>query len=619
MDIIKKIIESSSLASLKRNNFLPEPYSDSGYFYIYYASEDYKLALVDIVSLLDKEVRVFYDRHNENGKAREQDLLARAKSFSCRAIIFYLSKNVLKDELFWSLLTLVKESNIKYGSVNLIDENGFIYTSNTIVDSSISNERQILFKSLFSEEVTYLSINDSLSNKIKGLKSIGANDPLIYNAYSDTSAKIIGVKSLTETSIIVPEKVLIGSKEYVVDLIEPRAFKGCIRLKSIVLPNTIKHMGIKAYQVSDAGFDDDIDLANYSPLLDSSFNGDGFVFEGCISLKGIVLPVSLEELFLNNFVGCKNLRKIVVNNGIKKVIGNRFESSTYFQEIGDNDDINLKLDELVLPSSFKYRNEMYFFAGENGYQFIDLANIKVIKGIEPIEEVKEYISKGEKVGSRFAFSDVIESVDLSKMQEDIVNVDFQQCTKLKKVVLPQKAHTIISASFDYCSSLEELMIGNNVQKIEHLGLSSCDSLKKIVLPNSLIRFDMSVLMGLENLETLVIDSENAKNLMRSITNYGAVWLNPSNGLLKKITYPLIVWFSFLIMCFSRYFLIAIISFVFFPISVPLVLLKKQYDPTKGLKAKTILLKKNHYRAPKLSRYIHDKEKDTETYFFYTKK
>ena len=620
MDIIKQIIDSPSFSSLKRSSLLPEPFSDSGYFYLYYAAEDYKQALVDIISLLDKEVRVFYDRQNETGEARRQDLLARAKSFSCRAVIFYLSKNVLNDELFWSLLALVKESNIKYGSVNLINEKGSILTPQEIIDSFPDEQRQKLFKSLFSEDVTYLGINDSLSNKIRGLESIGANDPLIYNVYSETSAKIVSVKSLTETSIVVPEKVLIGDKEYIIDLIEPRAFKGCKRLKTITLPSTIKHLGIKAYQLTENNSEDDAEyFADYTPLLDSSFNGNGFVFEDCISLQEIILPEALEELFLNNFVGCKKLRRIVVGSSIKRVIGSRFEAKSFFQERDEDEDINLKLDELVLPSSFKYRNESYYFAGEDGYQSIDLTNIKKIIGAVPIEEVKQYVSQGEKIGSRFCFSDIIETVDLSKMHGDHVRVNFYLCQNLKKIILPQNAISILEANFDYCTSLEEIVFGDQLTKIESLSLSGCESLKKIVLPHSLMRFDMNILIGCENLETLVIDSENAKNLVRSITNYGAYCLDPSNSLLKKITYPLIVWFSFFFLIFSRYFLIAILAFVFFPISVPIALFKKQYNPINGLKAQTILIKKNHHRAPKITKYVHDKSKDDETYFFYHKK
>ena len=618
MDLAKLIIESSSFNSLKKSQLLPEPYSDSGFFYIYYATEDYKEALVDIINFINKEVRVFYDRHIENGKAWEHELVLKAKSFSCRAIIFYLSENALKDELFWSLLKLVKEANIKYASINLKNEKGTTLTPEEMMNDGLDKERLKLFKSLFNKDVTYLSIDDSLANKIKGLESIGANDPLIYNIYSETSAKIVGVKSLSETRIVVPEKVLIGDEEYTVDLIEAKAFKGCKRLKEIILPPSIKHLGLNSYQllVLDEEYEEMEDLSNETPLFDSSISGTGFVFEGCSELKEIILPDCLEELFLNNFVGCKSLKKIVVKNNIKKVIGRYFQGSSYFE---DSDDVYLSLDELVVPPSFKYRIEQYYFSGKDGYQTIDLHGVKKVSGAVPIEEVKEYISQGEKVGDRFYESEIIETLDLSKMKGKYIQMNASLCPNLKKVILPDEAEIILTSWFDYCSSLEELVFGNNLKMVESIQLSGCDNLKSVTIPQAVTRFDISTFSACENLEQLIIDSDNAKNLVRSISKYGVYCLDSNHSLIQKITYPLLIWLSFLLLIFSRYFFIALLAFVFFPISVPIALCKKEIDPLKGLQTRQILLKKNHYRAPRLKGYVLDKESDNDEYYVYLRR
>lgn len=106
------VLTSKSLASLNKQRLLPEPYSDIGYFFMYYSIKDYKEALCDILSFIDKSLRIYYDRKKEKGASWEDGLLSKAKSFSCRSIVIYLSPNVLNDGFFWRLLRVIKEQKV---------------------------------------------------------------------------------------------------------------------------------------------------------------------------------------------------------------------------------------------------------------------------------------------------------------------------------------------------------------------------------------------------------------------------------------------------------------------------------------------------------------------------
>ena len=389
---------------LSSSNFdkhnLPEPYHDDGYFFVYYNDLDYKFALTDIVKFINSDMRIYYDRKLEYGPAWEDNLISKAKSFSCRAVIFYLSENVLKDEFFWKLLNIVKDKHIHYASINIDKDNIILMPEDIISSCDVDDNKKLLFNEMFNKDITFIPYSSTFEDKIKGLDSIGSNDPLIYN-YGEGIAKVIGVKSLSEERIIIPEKVVFNNTEYEVREIGPSAFKGCMRLKSIIIPNTIKHLG----------------YTKYGQDLPSDVNG--MVFDKCESLKEVVIPDSVEELCMNNFTGCKNLKRIVVGNGIKKIHfwGDipRFDIINDYEYAKDEEEIHLQLDELILPNSFKHLNDDYYFDGEDGYIRLDLSNINSIIGCEELSQIKEYISDGSPILNRFESDEAIEKADLSNM------------------------------------------------------------------------------------------------------------------------------------------------------------------------------------------------------------
>ena len=102
------IVNSQSFEELQMKGLLPEPYSTSGFFYVYFAKEDYK--------------RIWYDNHLNYGESWEEDMLMKAKDMHCRAIVLYLSKNTFRSDFFWKLCKLIDQKHLPYCSINVPSE-----------------------------------------------------------------------------------------------------------------------------------------------------------------------------------------------------------------------------------------------------------------------------------------------------------------------------------------------------------------------------------------------------------------------------------------------------------------------------------------------------------------
>lgn len=140
-----------------------------------------------------------------------------------------------------------------------------------------------------------------------------------FKQLEDRSVDLIAYKG-DEADIVIPEKYY----GHTVTMIDDSIFKGHTEITSVKIPETIQFMG-------------------------------GFVFDGCVNLRHIVLPASLEYIWQYGFVrsaieeivlpeklrsiapftfkDCKNLRKVVCNAGLKDIGSWAFEGCTALTDI----------------------------------------------------------------------------------------------------------------------------------------------------------------------------------------------------------------------------------------------------------------------------------------------
>lgn len=97
------------------------------------------------------------------------------------------------------------------------------------------------------------------------------------------------------TSIKIPAKVTNSGVNYNVIAIRAEAFRHCTALNSVIIPNTIEHIGYEA-------------------------------FFACFSLQSIKIPNSVIKIDNSAFGCCKYLNSVIIGNGVTEIGDGAFSS-----------------------------------------------------------------------------------------------------------------------------------------------------------------------------------------------------------------------------------------------------------------------------------------------------
>ena len=145
-------------------------------------------------------------------------------------------------------------------------------------------------------------------------------DGIYYNRNSDDTTVTVTYKgSDSNTSkayagnVTIPSKVTYYGKTYTVTGINHNTFYRCNELESIVIPNTVKSLGLQAFYECTR-------LKNLD-LGESILSFQTYVFYGCTSLENITIPNSLGYIGAGSFKKCSNLKSIVIPNTVKTIEG----------------------------------------------------------------------------------------------------------------------------------------------------------------------------------------------------------------------------------------------------------------------------------------------------------
>lgn len=179
---------------------------------------------------------------------------------------------------------------------------------------------------------------------------------LQYSTLSDSTVAVS--KYLTGYDIVIPDSVTDPNNEelrYEVAAIGLYAFKDA-NITSVVVPGTVKYLerysfwgstvqkvelgeGIESLGYGTFNVCEDLREINIPRSLKvlgkmSPVTGlEGSVFYGCISLREITLPGTLDSIPNLNFRACANLEKVVIEEGITKLGERVFEECSALREV----------------------------------------------------------------------------------------------------------------------------------------------------------------------------------------------------------------------------------------------------------------------------------------------
>jgi len=272
--------------------------------------------------------------------------------------------------------------------------------------------------------------------------------------------------------------------------IEPRSFKDCSSLTTVVIPNSVTSIGYWA-------------------------------FVDCSSLTSITIPSSVTTIEESAFSGCKSLNSIVIPSSVIDIGEDAFSNcksliiycETASQPSGWDSDWNTSGRDDCIPVYWEVSQED--ITCQNGLQFLIIGGNAVVAGhtnelpndvvIPATITVNGLTYNVTSVGDKaFQDCDYLNSIEITNGITNIGNYAFEDCNSLKSIVIPSSVENIKNYAFNKCSSLTSIVLPNGVTSIGDYAFNECSALTSIELPSSLASIGYRAFNGCKLLTTTLI-------------------------------------------------------------------------------------------------------------------
>lgn len=149
-----------------------------------------------------------------------------------------------------------------------------------------------------------------------------SQSPLVFDLVGSSAYSVRAANTSISGNIEIPQTY--NGKPVVV--IQNSAFKDCSNVTSVLIPSSIKSIGINAFEncsnITETTIPEGVTLIGNNTFL------------GCQKLASVTLPTSLENIGANAFAGCTSLTSIVLPKNIQEIGANAFgETNQYGEEI----------------------------------------------------------------------------------------------------------------------------------------------------------------------------------------------------------------------------------------------------------------------------------------------
>ena len=337
-------------------------------------------------------------------------------------------------------------------------------------------------------------------------KNIKNDGILLYEKGS-----VIGLTNYGKTlkEIEIPEKY----DGMDINNIAEEAFKSCVNLEGIVIPNTITTIGSSAFSgcisLSEVVIPDNLTIIN------------PYTFADCSSLTSIIIPDNVVSIGNNALYGCELLSEIIIGESVQFVGDSAFAYCSLVESIKLPDSLkNLGVYVFYQCANLKSVNFGSGIENITRDQLVGckLENIIIGEGIKTIEQVafnnnfydslKTLAIKGNNstVLGRGMASSCILLTDVIIENGIIGNEAFKNCNNLNNLTLGNGVQSIGDSAFIGCRGLTEITITNNVQTIGSYSFAGCSNLLEVNFGSDLINFGSSAFYNCNKLEKVNINS-----------------------------------------------------------------------------------------------------------------
>ena len=294
------------------------------------------------------------------------------------------------------------------------------------------------------------------------------------------------------------------------------AFRDCINLTSIEIPNSVTNIAYNAFYGCYNLMNIIVDVGNIRyhsadnclietetrtliigcknciiPTDGSVISIGGYAFRGCSGLTSITIPDCVTSVGEYAFNACSDLTSITVGNNVTSIGHYAFYDCSKIEEINYTGDINgwCKITGL---------NNLMGYGASGKTLIIDGKEIRdefvILDGVTSIGNYAFYGCSN------------LTSIIIPNNVTSIGNNVFDGCSGLRSVTIPDSITSIGEHAFNACSSLINLDIGNGVMNIGYGAFAGCSSLTKITIPDSVISIGDRVFDACSSLVSVTIGS-----------------------------------------------------------------------------------------------------------------
>lgn len=369
------------------------------------------------------------------------------------------------------------------------------------------------------EEITNLVIPDGISS-IKPYSFISASSLVTINI--PNSVKEIGVGGFRDCSSI--ESIIIPSSITKMDM---GSFANWTSLKRVDIYD------LEAWcNINFVGEDSNPLKYAHQLYLDNSLLTDlvfptnitevrNYVFNGCSSLKTVVLHDQIKKIGERSFRECTGIISIDMPSSIKEIGLGAFKSNT-------------GLSSITIPSTIE-KIGYEAFDGCTGLNRVDIQDLEawckidfVSEGSNPLKYAHQLYLRNDLVTdltipagiteireSTFYGLHSLKTIAFNDQITKIGEQSFMECTGIVSIDIPSNVRVIDNSAFQGCTKLSSLKIANGTEQIGVTAFAGCSGLKDIYIDCSKIEVSFSNLPSIENVflgnNVSVIDTKAFSN------------------------------------------------------------------------------------------------------------
>ena len=268
------------------------------------------------------------------------------------------------------------------------------------------------------------------------------------------------------------------------------AFSGCVNLKSVDIPESVEDMRDYAFR-GCSSLTSVVIPQNVKTIL-------GFAFEECTALESVILEEGISNIGHGAFYGCSSLKSIIIPSSVKSTGDGTFQNCTSLESVTLKEGISnighdafkgcTSLKSITIPSSVKSMGNDTF------KNCTSLESITLKEGISNIG------------GGAFCGCSSLKSVTIPSSVKSIGDDTFQNCTSLESVTLKEGISNIGDGAFYGCSSLKNITIPSSMKSMGYDTFKNCTSLESVTLKEGISNIGHDAFKGCTSLKSITIPS-----------------------------------------------------------------------------------------------------------------